>query len=212
MEDGGRERVHINNTGRLLDVLTPGRRGLCTRLRRGSKLRLRLSFVEYGCGPGYAVIDTGLQERAFAEAVDAGLLPWLQGCRVESGRPRRGSSVFDYLLDCSGRPVLVETKSAVLLGGDCYALYPDCPTERGRRHLLELASLAEKGLRALAVFIAAFPGARGFRPNREADPLLAEALKRAVEKGVEARSLGLCYSPERRGIVLYSPDLPVELA
>lgn len=212
LDGGGVERVHINNTGRLEDALVPGRRGLCTPLRRPGRTRLRLSFLEYGpCRGGYAVIDTRLQEEAFARAVEAGLLPWLRGCRVERGRPRMGGSVFDYLLRCPWGGVVVETKSAVLVSPEGLALYPDCPTERGRRHLLELARLARRGQRGLVVFIAAFPGARGFAPNREADPLLADALRAAVEAGVEARSIGVCYSPERRGVLLYSSSLPVVL-
>jgi sugar fermentation stimulation protein A len=210
--DGGVGRVHLNNTGRLVGVLVEGRRAACTRVSRPGRYRLRLSFVEYGCcDGGLAVVDTGLQERAFAAAVEAGLLPWLRGCRVVARGPRVGGSRLDYRLDCGGVEVLVETKSAVLASGDCLALYPDCPTGRGRRHMLELTGLAAEGRRAVVVFVAGFPGARGFRPNEEADPGLARALRRAVEAGVEARSIGLCYSPGEGGVVLYSADLPVLL-
>lgn len=208
--EGSRERAHNTNTGRLVDVLVPGRSGFCTPLKRPGKTRFRLIAVEYGSG--YAVIDTRLQEEAFAAAVDRGLLPWAAGCRVASRRPRLGSSFLDFLLECSDTRVYVETKSAVLMGPRGLAMYPDCPTERGRRHIRELIMHAESGVRVALVFIAALPGARGFMPNREGDPEIPALVRRAIETGVMVKALGFDFDAERRGIRLYAPSLPVVLA
>jgi len=202
-------RVHINNTGRLLDVLTPGREACCRRLKRPGKLSLRLFAARYGAGRGCALLDTGLQEEAFAAAVDAGLLPGFRGCRVAARRPRLGSSFLDFLLDCGGEPVYVETKSAVLLGPGGVAMYPDCPSERGRRHIRELIEEAVKGRRVALVFIAAFPGARGFKPNREADPVIAGLTAEARERGVQVEAIGLLYDDASGTVALYAPRLPV---
>ncbi len=202
---GRRLRVHINNTGRLRDALSPGVEGLCRPTRRG-KLGLRLFAVRYG--PGYAVIDTGLQEEAFAAAMDRDAIPFLRGCRVAVRRPRLGTSVLDFLLECPHGPLYVETKSAVLLSPDGYAMYPDCPTERGRRHIRELMALGRRGA---VVFIAAVPGARGFKPNREADPVLAELLREAARRGVVVEAVGMDYELRRGFIRLYAPRLPVLL-
>jgi len=202
----GEERVHINNTGRLVGVLREGAPGFCRPLRRPRKLRYRLFSVEYH--GGYAIIDTGLQEEAFAEAVRRGVLPWLRGCSVSRRAPRIGGLMLDYELSCGGRSVFVETKSAVL-EVDGLAAYPDCPSERGREHIRLLMSLAGSGVRVVLVFIAAFPSARGFMPYAEGDPVIADLVAEAVRRGVEVRSIGLEYNPGMGAVVLYSPDLPV---
>jgi len=205
---GERVLAHNTNTGRLSDVLTPGRRGYCRPLTGSRRTRYRLFAVEYS--GGYAVIDTSMQEEAFARAVNAKLLPWLRGCRVEQRRPRLGGSLLDFKLSCDGRDVYVETKSAVLRGPQGLAMYPDCPTMRGRRHIKLLARYARQGLQVALVFIAAFPGARGFTPNPEGDPEIPGLLLEAREAGVEIRAIGLDYKPDL-GVRLYNPDLPVIL-
>ncbi len=207
--DEGPMRVHINNTGRLLDVLVPGREACCRRLRKPGKLSMRLFAARYGAGRGCALLDTGLQEEAFAAAVERGLLPGFRGCRVARRRPRLGSSFLDFLLDCGGEAVYVETKSAVLLGPGAVAMYPDCPSERGRRHIRELIEEAGRGKRVALVFIAAFPGAKGFKPNREADPEIARLVAEARERGVQVEAIGLLYDDQSGSVALYAPRLPV---
>jgi sugar fermentation stimulation protein A len=205
----GVEIVHINNTGRLEDVIVKGRIGYCTKVRRPRRLRYRLFSVEYG--EGFSLIDTKLQEEAFARAVDSGLLPWARGCRVILRSPKHDGMRFDYLLDCTGEKVLAETKSAVLQSPEGLALYPDCPTARGREHIKLLARLAEKGRRTLLVFIAAFPGAKGFKPYEGGDPEIPRLVREAIKAGVNVRSLGIMFNPKRGTVELYNADLPIIL-
>ncbi|AEM38464.1 sugar fermentation stimulation protein [Pyrolobus fumarii 1A] len=203
---GSLERVYNTNTGRLEDVLVPGARAFCAESTSG-RLRYRLVAVEYG--GGYAVIDTRLQEEAFTVAVEVGAIGWLRGCRVARRRPRLARSVLDYLLECSDGEVLVELKSAVLRSPWGEALYPDCPTERGRRHLEELAWAARRGMRVAVVFVAGFPGARIVRPNPAGDPELPGKLLEALREGVEAHGIGLEYDPLTSSILLYNDNMPV---
>ncbi len=84
VEAGGEQVLaHNTNTGRLLDVLVPGRLGLCRPLEKPGKTRYRLFAVEYA--GGFAVIDTRLQEEAFARAVELGLIPWLGVAGLPAG-------------------------------------------------------------------------------------------------------------------------------
>ena len=208
VEDGGGAwRAYINNTGRLSELLVEGRLGYCLD-SRGEKTRYRLFAVEESGAA--ALIDTRMQMQAFEAAVERGLLPWARGCRIASRNPRLGSSVLDYLLDCGGRRVYVEVKSAVLRVGRG-AAYPDCPTMRGRRHIRELASHARRGGRALIVFIAGLPGPEYFTPYPEGDPLIPVLLREAVEAGVEVRAVALHYRPGEKRVVLEDPDLEVRL-
>ncbi len=203
---GGLEEVHNTNTGRLEELLVPGALAECVEIR-GARLRYRIVSVE--CCGGYALIDTRMQERVLEALIEAGVLPSARGCRVARRAPRVGETRLDYLLDCGSYARLVEVKSAVLRGIGGEALYPDAPTERGRRHLRLLASLAERGHRPLLVFIAGFPGARMERPYERGDPLLPQALLEALEAGVEATGVGLYHDPSTREIIVYDASLPV---
>ena len=79
--------------------------------------------------------------------------------------------------------MLVEVKSCTLVEGDI-ALFPDAPTERGRRHLRNL-TYRPRGFEAAIVFIIQRGDAVKFRPNSRLDPEFTEALREAHRSGVE---------------------------
>lgn len=205
------ERLHNTNTGRLLDLLVKGR-GCLAEPIRGRKLRWRLVAVEDPEYPGkWDIVSTLAQNRAFEEALARSLLPYARGCRVAARNPRVGSSLLDYLLDCGGRVVYVETKSAVLRGEGGEAMYPDCPTARGVRHVRELTRLVREGEEVLLLFIAAMPGPRCFRPYREGDPELSAELGRSLLEGVTIKAISMHGILENGVLVLVleNPDLPL---
>lgn len=139
------------------------------------------------------------------------VIPWLEGCGILKRNARLGNSLIDYLLDCSGAQVYLEVKSAVLRE-EHHAMYPDCPSLRGRKHMRELLNHVRGGGRAIVLFISALPEVRAFRPNKPADPELYELLVEAHQAGVEIRSVGMAYQPEDSSIYLFNPDLSVDLS
>jgi sugar fermentation stimulation protein A len=206
---GGRHlRAHINNTGRLEGYLEPGRPGFCFPFARPIKTEVRLFAIEeHGLG---AIIDTQMQMRAFEAAFHDGLIPWLRGCRLKGRNPRLGGSVLDYLLECGGRPFFLEVKSAVLRE-DGAAMYPDCPTARGRRHVLELIRHVAEGGDGGIVFLAALPKVQAFKPCVEGDPEMATLLRRAERVGVTVRSCSMFFRPGDARVYLDQADLEVRL-
>jgi sugar fermentation stimulation protein A len=202
------ERAHINNTGRLERFLLNGNQGFCYKNERPLKTAYRLFAIREGNSA--AIIDTQLQMNAFEKALEAGLIPWLDGYAIMKRNARLGDSVIDYLLVGDGKQVYLEIKSAVLREAH-YAMYPDCPTVRGRRHIRELIEHRKSGGSASILFIAALPGVGAFKPSRAGDPELADLLVSAKEIGVDIRAIALLYNPHDSLIYLYHPDLPVEL-
>ncbi len=97
------------------------------------------------------------------------------------------------------------------MGPNATAMYPDCPTPRGRRHIRELIEHAGRGYRVALVFIAVLPGAKRFKPNPDGDPEVARLVPAAVDAGVLVKALGMEFDPVKHGIRLYNPNLPVVL-
>jgi sugar fermentation stimulation protein A len=205
---GKQHSMHINNTGRLEELLVKGRKAFCFLTESTVKTDGRLFAVEER-GKG-ALIDTQLQMKAFERMVEKGQIPWLKDCSVQKRNPRSGSSVLDYLLKCDDKTILLEVKSAALRKGK-FASYPDCPTTRGQRHVQELTEYSKKGGSAVIVFMAALPGISAFKPYKKGDPLLCEYLRDAHTQGLQVKAIGLFFDPGDCFIHLSDPNLPVVL-
>lgn len=224
VEAGGRrERAHLPNSGRLTELLVPGvpclllpvrfagsvrgdRVGPCGGRRQERRTPHDLVAVRHG---GFWVsVDARLPALLVAEAVGAGRLRPFAGWRVarrEPAGPRAGRFDLELVEPGTGRRCMVETKSVTLVvGGE--ARFPDAPTERGRRHVVELARLAEAGDRACVCFVAQRPDARWFSPNAATDPGFTAALAEAVTAGVEVYAWRCCTSAA--GVIIRE-EIPV---
>ncbi len=182
---GQRTTAHLPNSGRLHDLLHPGRRVyLAPKFQPRRKTPYDLMLVDLGAF--LVSVDARLPTSLFLEAWQKGCFPWLPyGAQWKVQRePPCGHGRLDLLLQSqeSGR-VWIETKSVTWVEGET-AFFPDAPTERGRRHLMCLAEKVAQGDRAMVVFIIQRPDARRFSPH-PADPAFPEALQQAAKRGVE---------------------------
>ncbi|WP_297487696.1 DNA/RNA nuclease SfsA [Thermococcus sp.] len=208
--NGEIKRALITNTGRLEEFMIPGRRAFCLPKTGGKTDFVLVAFEDLG-GKG-AVIDTRTQAKAFERAVELGLVPWLSGCRIKRKEVTVGKSRLDYLFDCPGGEVYAEMKSAVLRGGKRgeYAMYPDCPSTRGQKHIRELISLRKAGRRAMIFFIGAMPGVEKFRAYERGDPEIVRLLMEARKAGVEIHALSISLLPGGE-VVVEKPELEIEV-
>jgi sugar fermentation stimulation protein A len=74
--------------------------------------------------------------------------------------------------------MILEVKSCTLFGREL-AMFPDAVTDRGRRHLMELAALSRQGLSCGVVFVVSAPRTRLFLPDYHTDFAFARALLEA---------------------------------
>jgi sugar fermentation stimulation protein A len=206
--DGILQQACINNTGRLKGYLCNGNTGFCIRNTHRLKTAYRLFAIREG-NLG-AIIDTQLQMKVLEEALGTGLIPWLDGCVILKRNARLGNSVMDYLLACHEKQVYLEVKSAVLREGR-YAMYPDCPSARGRRHVRQLIDHRVAGGSVAILFIAALPNVEAFKPSQAGDPELFDLLIEAQNTGVDIKAVALYYNPRDSSAYVYHTDLPVEL-
>ena len=70
------------------------------------------------------------------------------------------------------------------------ARFPDSVTERGRRHAMVLAELAEGGARSALLFVVQRADCDRVEPADDIDPAYGAALREAVARGVEVVAVG----------------------
>jgi sugar fermentation stimulation protein A len=199
LEDGSITVAHTNNTGRMSGCLAPGARvWLSPADDPRRKLKWTLEIVETvtdeasGRSGGVLVgVNTILANRLAAEALSGGIIPGLARytqVRAEVPYGSRGSRADFLLTGGPDRPCWVEVKNVTLVRGD-RALFPDAPSERGRKHLLELAEMVTRGDRAALVFCVQRYDARVVGPADDIDPRYGEILRQVAAAGVEVHGL-----------------------
>lgn len=193
--------------GRLRELLVPGA-ALLLAPAAGPGRRTAFDAVLVRQGRCWVSLVPGLANRLFEQALAGGRAPGLRGARVVGREVAHGASRFDFLVRHRGRLVLAEVKSVGLVAGG-RALFPDAPTARGTRHVLELAARARRGEAALVAFVVQRAGARSVSPCAEIDPAFAAALAEAARAGVRLLAFGCRVSPRGAAIVR---GLPVRLA
>ena len=179
---GAEEIVHVKNTGRCRELLVPGASVILSRAANPDR-KTRYDLVAVRKGGTLINMDAQAPNAAAAE-----LLRLLYPEDTLRAEVTWGHSRFDFCLEREGRRRFVEVKG-VTLEREGLALFPDAPTERGAKHLRELARAKQEGMDSAVLFLIQMKGCHAFAPNETTDPAFAAALREAKAAGVEI----LCY-------------------
>ncbi len=178
--DGKIEICHVKNTGRCGELFLPGARVYLERCASGARKTL-FDLVVVRKGGRLINVDSQAPNQVFREWVeDGGFLPGAERIQPEY---RMLNSRFDFLIERNGIQTVVEVKG-VTLEEDGAVLFPDAPTERGVKHLKELAELSRGGLATCVVFVVQMSGVGFFTPNERTHPAFGQALREARAAGV----------------------------
>ncbi len=201
-------RCHLPNPGRMEELLKEGATVLLRPAAPGGGRRTPYDLVAARLHGMDVSLDSQLPNRLVAEALKGHCLEELEPYTVFRAEWGYADSKFDFLLTdgCGGR-CLLEVKSCTLVV-EGMALFPDAPTERGRRHLQALMRAKAEGYRACVLFIVQRTDAKAFSPNDGTDPRFGEALRVAHSREVEvyARAAEL-----KEGIIQLKGRLEVQL-
>ena len=179
---GGRALCFIPNPGRMEELLRLDAKVYL--LEMGSEHRkTRYDLVLVDSAGTLVSVDSRAPNRVVAEAIEGQRLPEFRGLRIRRREPVFEDSRLDFRLAGDSGSLLLEVKSCTLVEDET-GLFPDAPTDRGRRHLNALVRALEAG-RAAVLFLIQRADADAFRPNGGTDPRFAEALREAAEQGVE---------------------------
>ena len=179
--EGKTERVHVKNTGRLKELLVPGAQVTLQKAQvPGRKTAYDLISV-YRQGLGWVNIDSLVPNALMKQ--------YLFSRDYDLVKPEYtyGDSRFDFYMERQGEKYLMEVKGCTLAADQEQGtgLFPDAPTERGVKHLEELAAAEKKGYHCAIAFVIQMNGIRRVLPNDETHPEFGQALLRAAAAGVK---------------------------
>lgn len=181
--NGKLENVHVKNTGRCKELLLPDADvvlEVSDNPNRKTKYDLTSVYKE---GLGWVNIDSQAPNKVVRE--------WLDKQDYTYIKPEYtyGQSRIDFYMEKGEEQYLMEVKGCTLeIDGIGY--FPDAPTERGVKHLNELAKAAGMGIKCYVAFVIQMEGIDEVRANITTHKEFGEALEQAKAAGVKVLCFG----------------------
>lgn len=176
--------VHVPNTGRCKEILIPGSTVL---LREELNPSRKTLYDLIGAYKGNKIIniDSQIPNKVVAEALKDKKIEKLLRYNIIQREKTYGNSRFDFKLSNDrGEEYYLEVKG-VTLEVDGKTMFPDAPTQRGRKHLLELIDAKKTGFGAGVIFLIQMSDIDSFTPYDDMDVAFGEALRLACKSGVD---------------------------
>ncbi|BAH08426.1 DNA/RNA nuclease SfsA [Clostridium kluyveri] len=182
--NGSEVMVHVPNTGRCREILLP-ETTILLREENGINRKTKYDLIAGYKENKLINIDSQIPNKVVEEALENRKISYFTKYNKIEREKTFGNSRFDFKL--SGDENLkcyVEVKG-VTLEKEGVAMFPDAPTERGRKHLLELIEVKKSGMDAAVLFLIQMKDVKYFRPHDEMDKKFGEALRHAKENYVQ---------------------------
>ena len=179
MINGHEETVHVKNTGRCRELLTPGAAVWCQKSDNPNR-KTQFDLITVRKGERLINMDSQAPNIAAGEWLRSGGLGKIEEVRAETVH---GDSRFDFSFLLDGKRCFLEVKG-VTLENDGVCAFPDAPTERGVKHLNGLTQAAKDGYGAFVLFVIQMPDVKYLHPNDVTDPAFGAALREATQNGV----------------------------
>jgi len=184
--------VHVKNTGRGKEVLVP-EATVALNFLPSSKRKTAYDLVAVKKQDHWYNIDSSAPNEVVFKALLAQtiVLPKLRGrITLIKREVLYGKSRIDFYFETDqGEKGLVEVKGMTLENNRIGA-FPDAPTTRGLKHVLELMQAQNKGAHCYVIFVAQFANIDVATIHEAMQPELKETVQTAMTQGVSF----LCYA------------------
>jgi sugar fermentation stimulation protein A len=197
------------NTGSMLGLKDPGNVvWLSASESTTRKYRYTWEMVDIP-NIGLVGINTARPNHIVGEAIAAQKIVELAGYSSQRTEVKYGeNSRIDILLEHAGRPpCYVEVKNVHFFRKPGLAEFPDCVTERGAKHLVELSNMVKGGARAVMVYLIQCQMPDRFELACDKDKVYFDTFKKARKAGVEALALTCHVSTDEIGVEKSIPIL-----
>lgn len=186
LPDGATLTAHCPNTGAMTGCNEPGSRvWLSVSESKSRKYPHTWELVE--TSRGMACIHSAKANLVVGEAFAAGVIPGFADYPDIAREVKYGAgSRVDFVLAGDPGRVFVEVKCVTLCRDDGWGLFPDAVSDRGRKHIRELAAVARAAdARAVLLFCVFHAGVKWVAAAGEIDPRYRDALAAALDAGLE---------------------------
>lgn len=176
--------VHVPNTGRCKEILIEGSKVLL-REENNPNRKTKYDLIAAYKGDILINIDSQIPNKVVNEALLNKKIKKLEKFNIINREKTFGKSRFDFMLSTDNdEKYYLEVKGVTLeQNGECK--FPDAPTERGAKHILELIEAKKLGYGAGILFLIQLDNVKTFSPNDDTDPEFSNALRLAQESGVD---------------------------
>lgn len=183
--DGEEILVHVPNTGRCKEILIPNTT-VILRNETNPNRKTKYSLIAAYKDEKIINIDSQAPNNMVEEALNNKVIEELKDYHILKRESTFGNSRFDFKLqhDNNNTEYYLEIKGVTLEENDI-AYFPDAPTERGIKHILELIELKKMGTGAGILFVIQLDGVKEFRPSDITHKAFGDALRLAHSEGVE---------------------------
>ena len=182
--DGKEETVHVKNTGRCRELLLPRAKVMLEDCSDNPNRKTKYSLISVWKGDMLVNMDSQVPNAVVYQALKENKIPEITDLTKVRREVSFGNSRFDIYFESENQKGFIEVKG-VTLEHQGISMFPDAPTERGTKHILEMILATKEGYRGIIFFLVQMKGPHLFRPHWEMDSKFSEALKLAKENGVE---------------------------
>ena len=186
--DGEEIVVHVPNTGRCRELLYDGVRVYVEESDKPER-KTKYSLVTVTKGERLINMDSQAPNKVVHEWLKSG--QWISNVVKIKPEYTYGDSRVDFYVEAAKedgseehRKILIEVKG-VTLEEDGVVRFPDAPTERGIKHINELAKAVKEGYECFLFFVIQMKDVLYFEPNRITHPEFAKSLLNASKEGVQ---------------------------
>lgn len=183
--DGKHEVCHVKNTGRCKELLTEGVDIYVQEFNNSSR-KTKYDLISVYKEDRLINIDSQAPNKVFYEYLINGFL--FQNVKLIKPERKYKTSRFDFYIETDDKKIFVEVKG-VTLEENGVVMFPDAPTERGLKHLNELADCIDEGYDAYVCFVIQMKDVLYFTPNYITHKEFGETLKDVKKKGVNILAL-----------------------
>lgn len=176
--------VHVPNTGRCREILKEGTK-VFLREELNPSRKTKYDLIAAMKEDILINIDSQIPNKVVNEALQNKKIETLHKYSKINREKTFGKSRFDFKLSTEDDEVYYLEVKGVTLENNGHCKFPDAPTERGSKHIMELIEAKRQGYGAGILFLIQLDNVYTFSPNDETDPEFSNALRLAKENGVD---------------------------
>ncbi|WP_037572780.1 DNA/RNA nuclease SfsA [Spirochaeta cellobiosiphila] len=193
-------KAHCPNPGKLIEILTPGRKLILQKNNNTGKTLYTLVAAYYN--EKIIPLYSGKANHIARELIIPRLFPESELVRSEY---TYGHSRFDFYIETKNKKILLEVKACTLVEYKV-GMFPDAPSLRATKHLTELSDLS-KDFECHVLFVIGHRDAESFRPNIHTDPIFAQAMQN-TRKNITFHAASIDTSAQGF-VILLKKDIPI---